>query len=272
MKRILFCAAVAAMAFSMSNAKNEIEAEQPARKKLRVCMDWDDSCFTDYRLVALCRKYGAKATFNIMPDNRLTHCYMQKKTTERNGTTYHFMSKDNFDREHGISIPFLRNDDFADCYKGFKVAAHLNFHTSDSDADLAEAKQLMLRFLEVAPEIDGQREYGIVWSGGRQSPGIRKLAKEMGFTYCRGANSYEKQHPEPEWEIAPTTYWSEPSEQFWAWYEAAKERGDYFWFWGHSQDLGYDDEIWARLEGIIKRISEDPDAEWVDVDDIRPGK
>lgn len=44
--------------------------------------------------------------------------------------------------------------------------------------------------------------------------------------------------------------------------------GDVFWFWGHTQDLGYDDAIWARLEGIIKRISEDPDAEWIDVGDL----
>ena len=240
----------------------------PTPGKVRVCMDWDDSCFTDVRLAALCRKYGAKATFNITPHEHSDHCYMQRETTERNGTTYHFKRPDGFDREKTVSIPYLTNKDFKYAYEGLKVAAHLNMRYGDTPEDLAYSRKLMEEFLAIAPGVTGQDGFGIVWSGGRHSPGVDKLAHELGFRYCRGANVYEKERKWGEWAISATTYWSEPPEKFWEWYELAKKRGDVFWFWGHTQDLGYDDAIWARLEGIIKRISEDPDAEWIDIDDL----
>ena len=236
--------------------------------KVKVCMDWDDSCFTDFRLAELCRKYKAKVTFNITPREHADHCYMQRETTERNGVTYRFKSPKGFDRAQTVSIPYLTNEDFKYCYEGFKIAAHLNFPTGDSVEELGCCRQLMEEFLAIAPDVTGQDGFGIVWSGGRWSPGIVKIAKELGFRYCRGANTYEKPGKWGEWTIQPTTYWSEPPEKFWEWYELAKKRGDVFWFWGHTQDLGYDDAIWARLEGIIRRISEDPDAEWIDVGDL----
>ena len=236
--------------------------------KVKVCMDWDDSCFTDFRLAELCRKYKAKVTFNITPRDQTDHCYMRRETTERNGTTYRFKSPEGFDRGRTVLIPFITSSGFRYCYEGFKVAAHLNMRYDDTPDDLAFNRKLMEEFLAIAPDVTGQDGFGIVWSGERRSPGIIKMAKELGFRYCRGAHTYEKPGVWGRWDIQPTTYWSEPPEKFWEWYELAKKRGDVFWFWGHTQDLAYDDAIWARLEGIIKRISEDPDAEWIDVGDL----
>ena len=55
-------------------------------------------------------------------------------------------------------------------------------------------------------------------------------------------------------------------EDFWDKYETAKQ-GKAFYFWGHSYEL-INDEMWEDYEEKIKRISEDPDAEWGEIADL----
>ena len=58
------------------------------------------------------------------------------------------------------------------------------------------------------------------------------------------------------------------SPDFWRRYDEAKARGGVFYFWGHSYEIFEYDPLWDQLEGKLRLIAEDPDAEWIDVVDL----
>ena len=61
----------------------------------------------------------------------------------------------------------------------------------------------------------------------------------------------------------------EKSLEFFEKYEKARECG-VFYFWGHSYEMYDYDKMWNLLEDKIAFISNDPDAEWVNINDIIP--
>ena len=68
---------------------------------------------------------------------------------------------------------------------------------------------------------------------------------------------------------ASCTWWAK---DFWRNYESVRRTGGFFWFWGHSCELGDDNALWDKYEGMLQRISSDRDATWIDPIDLFVGK
>ena len=239
-------------------------AQEPAVKpgKLRVVQCWDDSLTTDIPLVELLKKYHAKATFNIIPQET-RHAFVVKKLKEGSHVCFSFMPKE----ASGFQVEELANSEMPAIYKGFKIAAHCGFPLGDTPQDSEVRMRTLLKTKALIRDNFGQPVCGFVYPGGGYSPAAMADIKKAGYLYARTTKSARAPLPLDEPMALPSScHWSSP--EFWARYEEAKKMGGVFYFWGHSCELGNDPELWAWLESIYKRISEDPEAEWVDVIDL----
>ena len=109
---------------------------------------------------------------------------------------------------------------------------------------------------------------GFAWPCGVSTPGTIAKLREAGFEYGRTtqyADDVLAENPEPM-ALKSSCHFLSPG--FWMRYDEAKARGGVFYFWGHSYEIFEYDPLWDQLEGKIRTISEDPDAEWIDVVDL----
>ncbi|WP_404306516.1 GDSL-type esterase/lipase family protein [Neorhodopirellula lusitana] len=233
--------------------------------KVKVVQCWDDSMTTDIPLVALLKKYQAKATFNIIPrENRNTFVVKKKKAGE--WVLFSFLHKED-SKEGGFKVEHLANREMPAIYEGFSIAAHCGFPLGDTPKE-SEARLRTLRKTKAQIRDDfGQPVCGFVYPGGNFSPAAMVDVEKAGYLYARTTRSVAAPLPLDNPMAQPSScHWSH--RQFWDRYEAAKQHGGVFYFWGHSCELGDDPELWGWLESIYQRISTDPEAEWVDVIDL----
>jgi len=213
---------------------------------------WDDGLTTDIRLIEIFRKYHAKATFNLNPG------FVTQ--TKRHPGTWPAMA------------PFaerLALSEYRSVYEGFCVASHGMMHlTPDTAADVFLKDAIDAKhFLEDM----FQRECpGFAWPNGSTSdnPEILRKMREAGFRYGRTLNAAEKILPCAEPLLLPSTChfrWDSFRE---LWEKAHEPENAVFYFWGHSCEMRDDPKEWARMETLVKMISEDPAAKWVDVIDL----
>jgi len=242
-------------------------AGQTNAVKVRVVQCWDDSLTTDVPLVALLKQHHAKATFNIIPREKRDAFVVRKlKTGPR--VLFSFLKKED-SREGGFTVEHLANTEMPAIYKGFKIAGHCGIPLGDSPQDSEVRMRTLLNTKEQIRGDFGQAVCGYVYPGGRWSPSARVDIRKAGYRYARTTKSAPAPLPMDEPMAQPAScHWS--ASNFWERYEDAKKSGGVFYFWGHSCELGDDPELWAWLESILARISEDPEAEWADVVDLFP--
>ena len=227
-------------------------------KKLRVAQCWDDGVFTDIRLTQILRKYQAKATFNLC--SGLTY----DKTVE----PYWFP----FTRENPIAINSfyagrVGKDRIREVYDGFEVASHCDKHENartNTPEVFLEAALKSRRFLE---NIFQKECRGFAWPCGGYTDETVKLLKEAGFAYGRTTEYTDDVTSCPEPMLLKSSCHF-MNGNFWKLYNEAKNGSGVFYFWGHSYEMRDIEPLWRNFESMIAYISEDPDAEWVNVIDL----
>lgn len=238
----------------------------PEPGKVKVCQCWDDSIETDIKMMEICRRHNAKATFNLIPRDKRNVMYMKKR--DPNGI-FCWSRKSEMVSGETAHVPAVLTSEMPEVYKGFKVAGHNYVTHSDKPKDIEWAVKSCADMLAFIRGKMGQKDVGYVYPGGGTSKVAEKIVREAGFLYARTTRSMKVGEP---------LAWSDamylPSNGEW-WkadfkerYEKVKEKGGVFYFWGHSCELGYDMRLWDKYEGIIDMISSDRDAEWIDVIDL----
>ena len=240
---------------------------KPPPGKVVVMQCWDDSPVTDIRMMGLCRKYGAKATFNLIPRTKPSTNHMVKRDPKDPESICYWTKRGEENGRTTYDIESVLTKDFAETYRGFTVAAH-NYVTHKDEPKEIEWATKALRDMKAVIAKMGQKEAGYVWPGGRTSEVGARLVREAGFRYARttrGTGGASVAWTDAMYVPASCGWWAK---DFWQNYESVKRAGGFFWFWGHSCELADDNALWDKYEGMLQRISSDPDAVWIDPIDL----
>ncbi len=226
--------------------------------KFKVCTCWDDGVLNDERLAGLFRKHGAKATFNLNPG------LMSDARGVREWAGPH-------EREwshQGFRCGKLSLRDIPEVYAGFQVASHCWRHENAGSIPDDEWLACAMRARTYLEDAVQRPCTGFAWPCGVTTPGTIEKLREAGFEYGRTTQCAEDvlgENPEPL-ALKSSCHFLSPA--FWWRYDDEKARGGVFYFWGHSYELFEYGPLWDQLEGKLRFIAEDPDAEWIDVVDL----
>ena len=217
---------------------------------IRVAQCWDDGVLNDIRVAELCRKYGAKATFNLNPGFHLK----SRRLTE--GWVY----------REGYCPGRLAWNEVASVYDGFEVASHTMNHCNAGEVDDRVFIEQSVGARNVLEDRFGKPCRGFAWPCGRYTPETMQLLREAGFAYARTTENVAQVLPcEDFMAFHSNCHFMNP--QFWNIFEAAKPCG-VFYFWGHSYEMMEDPKLWREYEEKLQRFAADPDVEWVNVVDL----
>ena len=227
--------------------------------KVKVVQCWDDGVITDIRLIEILKKYNAKATFNL---NVGLHPEKRGIMEWIHDPHYPYWT------HKGFKCGKLSIHELTEIYAGFEVASHCMHHENAGmipDAEFLKAAKDAKDWLENA---FGRACRGFAWPCGRYTPETGRLLREAGFAYGRVVeNTSDVTACADTMFLKANCHFMH--DQFYRIYEEAKKTG-VFYFWGHSYETLDYDRLWDQLEDKIRYISEDPDAEWVNVIDIVP--
>lgn len=226
--------------------------------KFKVCTCWDDGVVNDDRLAGLFRKYGAKATFNLNPG-------LMGETRGRNS----WIAPGQEDWSYrGFRAGKLALRDIPEVYAGFELASHCWRHEnagSIPDGDWIRAAVDARNYLE---DVVQRPCRGFAYPCGISTPGAVAALRQAGFAYARttkNVDNFLSDNPEPLTLAANCHYLD--TRRFWSCYKSARERGGVFYFWGHSYEMMEYDGSWNYMESCLRYIADDPDAEWITVED-----
>ena len=227
--------------------------------KVRVAQCWDDGVFTDIRLAEILRKHKAKATFNLCSG---LHCeesvpvkWMKPEPGQPPAPINTFHSGR------------VGKDRMMEVYGDFEVASHCDLHenakTAAPEAFLASAMKSR-KFLE---DFFQKECRGFVWPFGAYTDETVKLLRKAGFAYGRTTeNTQEVLSYSDPLRLASSCHFM--NRLFWQKYQLAKETTGVFYFWGHSYEMADFEPYWSNFEAMIAYITNDPEAEWVNVVDL----
>lgn len=230
------------------------------KKKMKVVQCWDDGVITDIRLTQLCRKYGAKATFNLNPG----------LMGDERGKSFWRTPGIHAWSFNGFCCGKLAKKDIAEIYQGFEVASHCWKH---ENADSLPAEEWIIRAVEARKFLEDIVQKpctGFAWPCGRTTPETVKALRDAGFAYGRTTKNSQQITMCEDTMLLPSNCHFQNG-QFYELYEKAKEAGEeVFYFWGHSYEMYEYDKLWEQYEMKLKYITEDPDSQWANVLDIIP--
>lgn len=226
---------------------------------IKVAQCWDDGVVTDLSVLNICRKYNAKATFNLCPgafaENRIEPSWVTGKCSTWN-------CKGFLGGRMGLR-------DLREVYQGFQVASHCWKHENagDNPDDVFLKAALDARhFLE---DTFQQECRGFAWPCGKHTPETEHLLADAGFIYGRTVeNDLDVTNTDNPLALKSNCHFM--ATNFWDLFEKAKKISPVFYFWGHSYEMLDYDKLIKQYELKIKLLSEDPEVEWIDVKDIVP--
>ena len=226
--------------------------------KLKVATCWDDGVTTDIRLVSILRKYGAKATFNLnpgfVPDFTDAPCWVDT----RGGAAW---------QHHGFRPGKVGKHDLQAIYGDFCVASHCWKHeTLTRGVTFPEFVKAAVDAKHYLEDLFGRECPGFAWPCGVHSQEAADALREQGFRYGRTTEyTHDLNAVADPLRLPSNCHFMAPD--FYQRYQEAKKVGK-FYFWGHSYETLNYEMLWQQLEYKIQYISDDPDAEWVDVIDL----
>ena len=217
---------------------------------IKVAQCWDDGVINDARVADLCRKYGAKATFNLCPGSHL----------KKHRITEGWFFKDNYCPGR------LAWDEVRDVYNGFEVASHTMCHCNAAEVDAKMFLEQAVSAKRVLEDHFCRPCNGFAWPYGASTEETRDLLRHAGFAYGRTTGYVEHVIPcgDPM-ELHSNCHFQNP--EFWTIFEKAKSCG-VFYFWGHSYEMMNDEPLWAEYEDKLQRLSANPEVKWVNVVDL----
>ena len=231
---------------------------------MKVACCWDDGVINDIRLTELLRKYNAKATFNLNPGFMLQNERINSGWAPMGyaGWSHHgFLSGKVAIRE----IPYI--------YEGFQVASHCWKHENADTLAPEEWVKTAIQARKFLEDIVERPCRGFAWPCGITTPETAAELRKAGFAYGRTTRYTDNVTACTDTMCLDSNCHYQDS-AFYQKYEAAHKTGA-FYFWGHSYEMFEYEPLWKQLEDKLRYISEDPEAEWVDVVDIAnlcPGK
>lgn len=219
---------------------------------IKVAQCWDDGVINDIKVADLCRKYGAKATFNLNP--ALHHA------TER------LINKQPFKDSNFYSGRLAWNE-VTSVYEGFDVASHCMCHCNaavvDASVFLADAYSAR----SILEDLFQKECRGFAWPYGQYTPKTADLLLEAGFAYGRTTKNSDRvtgfEHP-----MILHSSCHFLVEDFWERFEKVKNTDGVFYFWGHSYEMMDDPQLWADYEDKLRRFAEDPEVEWISTTEL----
>ncbi len=216
----------------------------------KVAQCWDDGVVNDILVAEICRKYGAKATFNICPASR-------KKNTRSTGS---WKYRDVFE------VISLSLSEMPSVYEGFQVASHTMNHPHCTELSPEEFRREAMDARKYIEDTWQREATGFAWPFGQWNQSCVDILREEGFSYGRTTANKDVVIPCEEPLTLPTQchFLNPDFKNIW---RKAKETG-VFYFWGHSYEMMDDPVLRAGYENLIREISADQEACWVDVVDL----
>lgn len=222
---------------------------------IKIVQCWDDGVEDDIRLIELLRRHGARASFNLNPGLH----------GAQRGNTWRY--KDTKD------VSRLAKGELVDVYEGFTIANHTLTHPWPLKITHVEWRREVVDGRKMLQDIFGQPVEGFVYPYGQRSDETDRIVQEAGHTYARGtgpvcASEPPGYPPANPFRFVPDCHFKHP--QIMEKLDAAKAAGaPVFYFWGHSYEM-IDDDEWARMDGILQTLSEDPEVVWSELPDLFP--
>lgn len=220
---------------------------------IRVVQCWDDGVEDDIRLCAMLRKHRARASFNLNPglhgaDRSEPWIYKDVKPVRR-----------------------LARGELTGVYDGFTIANHSMTHPWPQKIPLAQWRREVVDGRKMLQDWFGQPIHGFVYPYGQRTTETDEVVREAGHTYARGTGPVCVDEPRgfppaDPLRLVPDAHFRDTN--LLAKYEQAKASGaPVFYFWGHSYEMITEDD-WARIEGILRTISSDPESTWEDLPNL----
>lgn len=218
---------------------------------MKIMQSWDDGVVDDARLVEVLRRHGATSTFNL--NIRLNE----------SGRVFGWKFRDKDVWRLGLG-------EMPDLYDGFEIASHSLTHPHLTRIPRDEMVEEVAGSRAELQEMFGQPVEGFCYPFGDFDDEVVRALKDAGYTHARGvghgAEGFPTWPPADPFAFRPHCHFL--NEDFWGLFERARAAEvPYFFFWGHSYEI-LDEPMWADIEDKVRRLSEHPDTEWVNISDM----
>lgn len=209
---------------------------------------WDDGVIDDIKVADICRKYNAKATFNLCAG-------LFKK--ERGGP---------WKRPSGKEVWKLALGELHSVYDGFDIANHSANHFTAGRQTDEECKKDIIDGKKWLEDFFGFRIRGYVYPCGGYNDAVKNIVREAGHIYARTTKYSDDPIPPADWMELPSNCHFLASD-FYDKFNKAKEKDSIFYFWGHSYEME-GDEMFDDFEKKIAHISASPSVKWEFLADV----
>ena len=214
---------------------------------MKIIQSWDDGLVSDIRLIEILRRTQAKATFCLNPglyqENRSFGWVHENREVWR------------------LSIHEL-----VDVYNGFEICSHSMTHPCLTDLSGDQLHWELQTSRHVLEDKFQKPVPGFCYPFNAYNDFVKDAVRSAGYKWARGNQPLENTFPPIDpLEFHPCCHFLD--QDFRQKYDQQRKRDSVFFFWGHSCEL-IDETMWESFEGMINRISSDPEAEWFFVADL----
>jgi len=213
-------------------------------KKKAVTFSYDDGVTQDIHLIQMMNRYGLKGTFNLNSE-----LLGLSGSLNRNGQR--------------ISHYKLDPKDVRSVYEGHEVAVHTLTHPNLTDLTQAEIIRQVETDRQNLSALAGYEVVGMAYpcGGVNNDDRVAEVIKNhTGVRYCRTITDTHSFAPQENlYRFNPSVYhimdFDRLMELGRAFVELKTDEPAIFYIWGHSYEMDYDPDGWARLDEFFRLIS-----------------
>ena len=207
-------------------------------------LSYDDGTSQDIRLIELFNKYGLKCTFNLNSEYLGVHSIMQ-----RDGQR--------------IARYRIRPEDVKFVYENHEVAAHSLTHPNLTLLDDAEVIRQVEQDRLNLSELVGYEVVGMAYpcGGENNNDRVAQLIREnTGIKYARTnnhTNSFDLQENLYRFKanVFHVRQFDRLMEMGRRFVELEADKPQIFYVWGHSYEMDFEPDYWAKMEEFCQLIS-----------------